>query len=45
MVLILEDFPKFIAETLNSFFSKLVNKYDVIFHEILSNASVVIPAT
>jgi hypothetical protein len=25
MIIILEDFPEFIAETLNSFFSKLVN--------------------
>ena len=25
MIVILEDFPKFIAEALNSFFSKLVN--------------------
>jgi hypothetical protein len=25
MIVILEDFPKLIAETLNSFFSKLVN--------------------
>ncbi len=25
MIVILEDFPEFIAETLNSFFSKLVN--------------------